>query len=258
MVSLSFSRRGRGPGRYRYAVPLGPAQGITCNVGPGPKPPVVCTLRAVGALTHLGAQRPGGPPARRGPCFLYKKAGGKNRRGFPPAPPARLPGGGPAFFIRKQGERIAGGSPLHPLESNRSLLARSLFWVGRRSEAEEGFIAAQVRALIWKRSFGRIFLGWIFPMRKASQTSGPRKGRNQVPSVFCTDMRRAKNSSQPSSVRPQGGRACRGLHPLNLGWATGQAGSPTPPRHRLSARSPSFPGPSQISTPGLLKAHPAG
>ena len=23
------------------------------------------------------------PPARRGPCFLYKKAGGKNRRGFP-------------------------------------------------------------------------------------------------------------------------------------------------------------------------------
>ena len=53
------------------------------------------------------------------------------------------------------------------------------------------------------------------PGRAASQTSAGRGRRNKVKSVFCPDMRRAKNSSQPSSVRPQGGRACRGL-PLHF------------------------------------------
>ena len=62
---------------------------------------IVRTLPVVGAFTHLGAQRPVAPPTRRGPCFLYKKAGGKNRR----APPCTR--------------------SLKPLAG-----ARSIFWVG--------------------------------------------------------------------------------------------------------------------------------
>ena len=81
----------------------------------------------------------------------------------------------------------------------------------------------------------------------ASQTSGPRKGRNKIQSVFCTDTRRAKNSAHPESAsfagavrgaspnfgspaqrvpkflpfpaRPAGGRAVTGV---GL-WAAGQA-----------------------------------
>ena len=81
----------------------------------------------------------------------------------------------------------------------------------------------------------------------ASQTSGPRKGRNKIQSVFCTDTRRTKNSAHPESAsfagavrgafpnfgspaqrvpkflpfpaRPAGGRAVTGV---GL-WAAGQA-----------------------------------
>ena len=95
---------------------------------------MVGTLRAVGALTHLGAQRPEGVPARRGPCFLYKKAGGKNRRGFPPAPPGIKP--------------LAG--------------ARSIFWVGRRSRAVAGLFRGpptgpDLETFFWKNIFGLDF-----------------------------------------------------------------------------------------------------
>ena len=112
----------------------------------------------VGALTHLGAQRP----------------------------VARLPGGGPAFFIRKQGERIAGLRPA-PGFQGRSLLARSIFWVGRRSEVIEGFIATYVHALIWRLSFGKIFLAGFFaalslrPPTPASQPAQP--GGGPLPTV---------------------------------------------------------------------------
>ena len=44
-------------------VPSALAQGSPAAWGRGAKPPVVRTLRAVGAFTHLGAQRPGGVPA---------------------------------------------------------------------------------------------------------------------------------------------------------------------------------------------------
>ena len=45
----------------------------------------------------------------------------------------------------------------------------------------------------------------------ASQTSGPRKGRNKIQSVFCTDTRRAKNSAHPESASFAG--AVRGASP---------------------------------------------
>ena len=65
----------------------------------------------------------------------------------------------------------------------------------------------------------------------------------------------------PLSPRVPASPARFGLHPLNLGWATGQSDSPTPPRHRPSARSVNLPGPSQISysrtwvTNGSVPAH---
>ena len=45
----------------------------------------------------------------------------------------------------------------------------------------------------------------------ASQTSGPRKGRNKIQSVFCTDTRREKNSAHPESASFAG--AVRGASP---------------------------------------------
>ena len=82
------------------------------------------------------------------------------------------------------------------------------------------------------------------PRAKASQTSGPRKGRNQVPSVFCTDMRRAKNTSQPESAGFAG--AVRAASPkFGMGRPPGR--QPDSLVHCPSERSTSLPGPSQIS-----------
>ena len=80
-----------------------------------------------GSSTFLGVSgrsAPGGPPARRGPCFLYKKAGGKNRRGFPPAPPGIKP--------------LAG--------------ARSLFWVA--CPLTRSLSGKSAPDQIWNRLFG--------------------------------------------------------------------------------------------------------
>ena len=111
----------------------------------------------------------------------------------------------------------------------------------------------------------------------ASQTSGPRKGRNKIQSVFCTDTRRAKNSSHPESAsfagavrgaspnfgspaqrvpkflpppaRPAGGRAVTGV-----GYrAAGQA-----EKKRTPARSPQLekvgPGRKNLFLPGVLSS----
>ena len=83
------------------------------------------------------------------------------------------------------------------------------------------------------------------PGRAASQTSAGRSRRTNLKSVFCTDMCRAKNSSQPESAGFAGaGRA-----------ASPKFGMGHPPGRQLdslvrypSERSPSLPGPSQIST----------
>ena len=88
--------------------------------------------------TIAGSTLPRGFPPLSGAgiqAFSRESPDAKSRRGFPPAPPGIKP--------------LAG--------------ARSIFWVGRRSKAVEGFIAAHVRAPIWKLSFGRIFFGWTFP-----------------------------------------------------------------------------------------------
>ena len=96
-----------------------------------------------------------------GPRSTYPTGG---RGSYPPrgAAPrgARLPGGGPAFFIRKQGERIAGVPPAPLFMAARCSLA--LFWGRRRSGAVVGFIAAHVRALIWRLSFLRFFQTGFF------------------------------------------------------------------------------------------------
>ena len=52
---------------------------MSCQVGPGARPPVVRTLRGFKAFTRLGAQRPGGclPAA----SISHVRNGGKNTRG---------------------------------------------------------------------------------------------------------------------------------------------------------------------------------
>ena len=132
--SLSF-RGAEGKLKVSEGCPLqrGNRQG-GAGVGRGSPPPLVRTLRVVKAFTGLGAQRPGG----------------------------RLPGGGPAFFIRKQGERIAGGSPPAPPHfQDRSLLARSIFWVACPLPRSLSGLCAPDQ--IWKRIFGKNFLAGFFP-----------------------------------------------------------------------------------------------
>ncbi len=73
-------------------------------------------------------------PGRGSRLSLRENPDAKSRRGFPPAPPGIKP--------------LAG--------------ARFLFWDRGAAERSLLFIATHVRALIWKLSFGRIFLAGFF------------------------------------------------------------------------------------------------
>ena len=122
----------------RQVVPLGPSQGGPCHVGSRPVPGGgavgYCVPFEWSRLFRcLGAQRPGGPPARRGPHFS-REMGRKRAGGKPPGPPF-----------------------LWPARSHSLVLA----WWGaaRRSW---GYFVTHVRALIWKLSFEKCFLS-IFP-----------------------------------------------------------------------------------------------
>ena len=112
----------------------------------------------------------------------------------------------------------------------------------------------------------------------ASQTSGPRKGRNKIQSVFCTDTRRAKNSSHPESAsfagavrgaspnfgspaqrvpkflpfpaRPAGGRAVTGFG----SWAAGQAKKEGGPPQGPPKLEKVGPGRKNLFLPGVLSS----
>ena len=128
--SANFDRGG--PLCHRQAVPLGPSQVSTCNVGSRPVPGGgavgYCVPFEWSRLFRcLGAQRPGGPPARRGP-----------------------------HFSREMGRKRAGAPPLDllfygPLVSTRSFGGCGAWfrWLG--------YFGAQVRALIWGLSFEEYF-----------------------------------------------------------------------------------------------------
>ena len=89
----------------------------------------------------------------------------------------RRQAGAPLFCFYK--ERLGTGSPPHPTRLRRPTFPpRGRLWVEKNP---------------------------------ASQTSGPRKGRNKIQSVFCTDTRRAKNSAHPESASFAG--AVRGASP---------------------------------------------
>ena len=112
----------------------------------------------------------------------------------------------------------------------------------------------------------------------ASQTSGPRKGRNKIQSVFCTDTRRAKNSAHPESAsfagavrgaspnfgspaqrvpkflpfpaRPAGGRAVTGVRYRAAGQAKKEGGPPQgPPKPEKVG-----PGRKNLFLPGVLSS----
>ena len=66
-------------------------------------------------------------------------------------------------------QRVAGGSPLHPLESNRSLGLAPSFGLGDAAKRSQVFFVTHLRALIWKLSFGRFFrLDFCAPRPKPS------------------------------------------------------------------------------------------
>ena len=139
----------------------------------------------------------------------------------------RRQAGAPLFYFYK--ERLGTGSPPHPTRLRRPTFPpRGRLWVEKNL---------------------------------ASQTSGPRKGRNKIQFVFCTDMCRAKNSSHPESAsfagavrgaspnfgipaqrvpkflpfpaRPAGGRAVTGVG----SWAAGQAEKKRTPYRILQTRA---------------------
>ena len=136
--SANFDRGG--PLCHRQAVPLGPSQVSTCNVGSRPVPGGgavgYCVPFEWSRLFRcLGAQRPGGPPARRGP-----------------------------HFSREMGRKRAGGlAPWTPVFMARSFpLAR--FGVGSAAERWKGYYGAHVCALIWDAFSGRAAQPRGFPL----------------------------------------------------------------------------------------------
>src|SRR5699024_5086318 len=112
------------------------AQVQTCDVGPGATP---------------GGTHPTGGAS--------EAASGRS------APLPRLPGGGPAFFIRKQGERIAGGSPLHPVfKTARWGSLHLLGWW----PLERSLSGKSSPDQIWIRIFGENIFCWILLCKKSS------------------------------------------------------------------------------------------
>ena len=113
----------------------------------GRGPPVERTLQVVGAFPGLGAQCPGGPPARRGP-----------------------------HFSREMGKKRAGGkAPWTPSFYSRSFplagFGVGCLWYGRRA------IPTDMLRPIWDAFFGGKYAGKHFLRKKVSKSGrvpGPR------------------------------------------------------------------------------------
>ena len=166
-----------------------------------------------------------------------------------------------AFSKRKPGRKESQGFALDP-DAFKTARWGSLHLL-RLCLLQPSLSGSSTPDQIWKRIFGETIFNWILLCGKiqsekiskkkvpksghvpASQSSAGRSRRNPFQSVFCTDMRRAKNTSQPESAGFAGaGRA-----------ASPKFGMGHPPGRQLdslvrypSERSPSLPGPSQIST----------
>ena len=184
----------------------------TCKVGPGAR----------------------GSASERRP--VESIAGYNLRRGHPPLSGAGIQ----AFSMRKPGRKESQGVP--PCTPwNKTARWGSLHLLGWWP-LERSLSGKSAPDQIWKRIFGeKIFSGYCSveksshrnPKKEssksgyvpASQSSAGRSRRNPFQSVFCTDMRRAKNTSQPESAGFAG--AGRAASP-NFGGATNQTGSLTP------------------------------
>ena len=167
-----------------------------------------------GVLTHLGAQRPGGAACPAGPCFLYKKAGGKNRRGFPPAPPKIKP--------------LAG--------------ARSLFWVA--CPLTRSLSGKSAPDQIRKRIFGeKHFTGSCSAKNPAIEN--PKKER---PQIMARTWVAIKPTAVPLRLYPKrwSERAASGFEIIRVqGEALGLFASGLSPRESLEPR----PGQGRGTTP---------
>ena len=172
------------------------------------------TLQVVEFLSTSGRSAPGGPPARRGPCFLYKKAGGKNRRGVPPAPPGTKP--------------LAG--------------ARSLFWVA--CPLTRSLSGKSAPDQIWNRLFGeKHFTGSCSAKNPAKEN--PKKERPQIRARTWIAIKRTAVSLR---LYPKRGseRAASGFKIIRVqGEALGLFASGLSPRESLEPR----PGQGRGTTP---------
>ena len=183
-------------------------------------------------------------PSAGGP--VETSAGWNLRGGSPPGP-----GRGIQAFSRESPDaKSRGGWPPAPLFMARSFPLARFGGCGALSRWW-GYFGAHLRALIWIRILREQGVG----EKAASQTSGPRKGRNKIQSVFCTDMRRAKNTSQPESAWPCQARV--GLQTPNFGRGCKPSRKPDTPVHYLPERRRSPGAPFKIlsqSFPSSLRA----
>ena len=152
----------------------------------GRGPPVERTLQVVGAFPGLGAQRPGGPPARRGSPFLPRN-GEKEGRGQAPWTPV--------FMAR--------------------LLPLARFGVCATLSRWRGYYGTHVCALIWRLSFIKCFFSIFFPENafqiglRIPEEIAPRTDPGQQP---------PKRASANERALTQGGRGATPRDSLRPGF----------------------------------------
>ena len=131
-----------------------------------------------GLLSGMMAGELGGLPSAGGPVWTI--AGWALRGGFPPGPGRGIQ----AFSRRKPGRKESRGRTPAPLFYD-PLVPTRWFWRLCRIVSVAGLLRCPSAC----PDLGSHFAGAGLGKKAASQTSGSRKGRNEMQSVFCTDTR---------------------------------------------------------------------
>ena len=162
-----------------------------------------------GLLPTSGRSAPGGPPTRRGPCFLYKKAGGKNRRGCPPAPPGNKPLAGARSIFWVGG--LWSGLFLAHVHQTRFGNAYSvkIFFAGyysAKNPAKENppKESSQIRARTWAASKPTAVLLRLYPQNRASEQRAALKTGVQGRSPWCSFLHFSQEKWRPPAGIPPG------------------------------------------------------
>ena len=186
-----------------------------------------------GLLPTSGRSAPGGPPTRRGPCFLYKKAGGKNRRGFPPAPPGIKPLAGARSIFCVSGKRhglfLAKG---HQTRFGNAYSVKIFFagYCSAKNPAKENpkKESPQIRARTWAASKRTAALLRLYPKNRASEQRAALKTGVQGQSPWCSFLHFSHEKWRPPAGTPPGRCAPR---PVQEAGPIGSVPTgPPPPR----------------------------